>query len=81
MDISSLRSELAQSILGDVSYDEEILDCYSVDSSFYQIRPHVVVFPKNANDVIKVLQIAKKHKVSVTPRGGATGLVGSALND
>jgi FAD/FMN-containing dehydrogenase len=47
----------------------------------YQVRPKLVVFPKNIADIIKVLRFAKKQKMSVTPRGGATGLVGSALND
>jgi len=77
----NLKSQLQKSINGDVSWDDEILDIYSVDSSLYQIRPRLVVFPKNSSDIVKILRIAKKHKISVTPRGGATGLVGSALND
>jgi len=76
-----LRSQLQKSIKGDVFWDDEILDIYSVDSSLYQIRPKLVVFPKNSSDIVKILRIAKKRKISVTPRGGATGLVGSALND
>ncbi len=74
-----LRSQLQKSIK--VMWDDEILDYYSVDSSFYQKRPKLVAFPKNASDIVKILKIAKKHKISVTPRGGATGLVGSALNN
>jgi FAD/FMN-containing dehydrogenase len=64
-----------------VLWDNETLDYYSVDSSFYQIRPKLVVLPKNTTDVVRVLRFAKKYKISVTARGGATGLVGSALND
>jgi glycolate oxidase len=73
--------QLQKSIRGYLSRDDEILDFYSVDSSLYQVRPKLVVFPKNIADIIKVLRFAKKQKMSVTPRGGATGLVGSALND
>jgi FAD/FMN-containing dehydrogenase len=76
-----LRSQLRKSIRGEITWDDEILDCYSVDSSFYQKRPKLVAFPKDASDVIKILEISKKYGTSVTPRGGATGLVGSALND
>jgi FAD/FMN-containing dehydrogenase len=61
--------------------DDEILNYYSVDSSFYQIKPKLVVVPKTVSDIITVLQFAKKNSLNVTPRGGGTGLVGSALND
>ncbi|MGI0003702.1 MAG: FAD-binding oxidoreductase, partial [Candidatus Nitrosotenuis sp.] len=74
-------SQLQKSIKGDVTWNDEILDYYSVDSSFYQKRPKLVAFPKNSADIVKIIRTAKKHKISVTPRGGATGLVGSALND
>lgn len=68
-------------IEGTVIVDDEILNFYSVDSSFYKIKPKVVVIPKNTSDVIKCVRFAKKHKLSVTARGGGTGLVGSALNN
>jgi len=61
--------------------DDEILNYYSVDSSFYQIKPKLVVIPKTVSDITTVLQFAKKTNLNVTPRGGGTGLVGSALND
>lgn len=60
--------------------DNEILNYYSVDSSFYQKKPKLVVIPKNISDVVKCLKFAKRNKLSVTARGGGTGLVGSALN-
>ena len=59
--------------------DKEILNYYSVDSSFYQIKPKLLVVPKNLSDVIKCVKFANKNKISVTVRGGGTGLVGSAL--
>jgi FAD/FMN-containing dehydrogenase len=62
-------------------WDDEILNYYSVDSSFYQIKPKLVVAPKTVADIISVLQFAKKNNITVTPRGGGTGLVGSALSD
>lgn len=68
-------------IKGTVIADDEILNFYSVDSSFYKIKPKLVVIPKNTLDVIKCVQFAKKHNLSVTARGGGTGLVGSALNN
>jgi FAD/FMN-containing dehydrogenase len=50
-----------------------------VDSSSYVVKPLVIVFPKNENDIIKILRFASKNNIPVTPRGAGTGLVGSAL--
>jgi FAD/FMN-containing dehydrogenase len=77
MDLQKLQN----SIKGDVFTEHEILDYYSVDSSFYQVRPKAVVVPKNVSDIIKTMRFATKNRISVTPRGAGTGLVGSALND
>ncbi|MEO9309894.1 MAG: FAD-binding oxidoreductase [Nitrososphaera sp.] len=77
MELQKLRN----SIDGQVFTEEEILNYYSVDSSFYQVRPKVVVVPNNTADIIKTMRFATKNKISVTPRGAGTGLVGSALND
>lgn len=73
--------KLQNSIKGEIFTDNEILNYYSVDSSFYQIRPKLVIVPKTISDVVKIMRFATKNKLSVTPRGGGTGLVGSALND
>ncbi|MEW6044533.1 MAG: FAD-binding oxidoreductase [Thermoproteota archaeon] len=76
MDLQKLQN----SIKGKVFTEGEILDYYSVDSSFYQVRPKAVVVPKNVSDIVKTMRFATKNRISVTPRGGGTGLVGSALN-
>ena len=81
MKVSIIRAKLKKLILGKVLWDKEILDYYSVDSSSYKIRPKVIVIPKNRRDVISVVKFAKKNKISVTPRGAGTGLVGSAIGD
>ncbi|MFB5605498.1 MAG: FAD-binding oxidoreductase, partial [Nitrosarchaeum sp.] len=80
MKIKELRKLLKSKISGEVLWDNEILNYYSVDSSAYQIIPKIVVIPKNENDVINVVKIAKKYKISVTARGAGTGLVGNSLN-
>ena len=76
----SIIKSLESSIVGEVYAQKEFRDFYSVDSSSYQIIPKVIVVPKNEKDIIKIIQIAKKFKSSVTVRGAGTGLVGSALN-
>ena len=81
MKLSLIRAKLRKLILGKVLWDKEILDFYSVDSSSYKIRPKVVVVPKNKKDVISVVKFANRNKISITPRGAGTGLVGSAVGD
>ena len=76
----SIITALKSSIQGEVISQKEYRDFYSVDASAYQIIPKIIIIPKNENDVIKIVKLAKKFKVSVTARGFGTGLVGSALN-
>ena len=71
---------LQSSIKGQVLSEEEFRNFYSVDASSYQIIPKIIVIPKNEQDVINSIKIAKKFKISITARGGGTGLVGGALN-
>ena len=71
---------LEDKIEGDVHYSKHFKEFYSLDASSYQIIPEIIVIPKNDEDVINTIKIAKKFKIGVTPRGGGTGLVGSALN-
>jgi FAD/FMN-containing dehydrogenase len=75
-----IRKSLRKLISGDVLWDKDILNFYSVDSSLYQVTPKVVVIPATEEDVVSVVKFAKKNKISVTVRGAGTGLVGSALN-
>lgn len=80
MKSSVLQKSLKNVISGDVFWDKEILNYYSVDASAYQIIPKIVVIPKNEQDVINTVKIAKKYKTSVTSRGAGTGLTGNSLN-
>ncbi|MGQ0376591.1 MAG: FAD-binding oxidoreductase, partial [Nitrososphaerota archaeon] len=81
MNLSKLWKKLEKTINGQVLWDNEVLEYYSVDSSAYKIKPKVIVIPKNLKDVVSVLHFASKRKISVTARGAGTGLVGSALGD
>ncbi len=77
----SILKTLQSTIQGEVFFQKEFREFYSVDASSYKIIPKVVVIPKNEKDVINTIKIAKKFKTSVTVRGAGTGLVGSALNN
>lgn len=54
---------------------------YSSDASVYRVLPRVVVFPRTEDDIVAVLSIARKHKVSVTMRGAGTSIAGNAIGE
>ncbi|MFC1933105.1 FAD-binding oxidoreductase [Chloroflexota bacterium] len=43
------------------------------------VLPEVVVRPEDTNSVAKILKLANKKSIPVTPRGGGTGLSGGAV--
>src|SRR5581483_6321388 len=61
-------------------------DFYSHDASMFEIRPELVVFPKDSTDVQLLVRLARKYKVtlpnlSVTARSAGTDMAGGAIND
>jgi FAD/FMN-containing dehydrogenase len=72
--------EIEQGIQGDVKWDEETLEKYSHNQSMYRVKPILVAFPKDKNDVIEILKIATAYNCSITPRSGGTSLAGASLN-
>ena len=58
-----------------------LLRKYSHDRSIYEIKPSYVAFPKDEFDLREVVNFARKHKFSISPRGGGTGLSGAALGN
>jgi FAD/FMN-containing dehydrogenase len=76
----SILKKLESKIQGEIFSSKEFREFYSVDASSYKILPKIIVIPKNEKDVINIVKIAKKIRMSVTVRGAGTGLVGGALN-
>jgi len=62
-----------------VKTDEIERLCYSRDLSVHEAVPDVIVFVKNAAEISKVMNLANKGKIPVTPRGSGTSAVGGAL--
>lgn len=61
--------------------EQDFLEKYSHDETagLKGELPSVVIFPQNANEISRVLQLANSFKFSVTPRGAGTGLSGGAV--
>jgi FAD/FMN-containing dehydrogenase/Fe-S oxidoreductase len=52
---------------------------YASDASLYRIAPQVVVRPRDADEVLAVLAVARECEVPVTMRGAGTSIAGNAV--
>jgi FAD/FMN-containing dehydrogenase len=81
-----LKTELMKIVKGDVEDTASALDIYSHDASLLEVRPKIVVFPKDSQDikaVVKFVSENKKHdeSLSVTVRAAGTCMSGGPLNE
>ena len=52
---------------------------YSTDASNYRVVPQVVVFPRDTDDVLAALAVARETGTPITSRGGGTSVAGNAV--
>ncbi len=77
--------ELQKSISGDVVFDDATILSHSTDWSLFSIRPQVIVFPKDALDISRIVSIVSAYKkqfpeLSITARAAGTDMTGGPLN-
>ena len=72
---------LKETIQGEVFDDPLTLNIYSVDASIYEIRPKLVVIPKNTQDILRVVKYCEQKSLPIIPRGAATGITGGCIGD
>jgi len=77
----TLRRELEEQIAGEVRFDAVSRALYSTDASVYQIHPLGVVLAKSRDDMVRTVNIARAHGVSITARGGGTSQAGQAIGE
>jgi FAD/FMN-containing dehydrogenase/Fe-S oxidoreductase len=75
----ALRRDLEQHISGEVRFDTVSRALYSTDASVYRIDPLGIVVPRTREDVVRAVEIAGRHGVSITARGGGTSQAGQAI--
>jgi FAD/FMN-containing dehydrogenase len=79
-----LADEIKEFFHGDVAVDGATLEKYSRDYSIFKVRPQVVVFPKDVDDLKNLVKFATKKKeageeVSLTGRSAGTDMTGGPL--
>ena len=74
--IAELRAALPRE--GAVNTDPHVLEFYgSSDKSYHPASPHsVVVHPVSTEEVVEVVNVARKYRVPIVPYSGATSLEG-----
>lgn len=78
--------EMLHDLQGAVGRDQAAADrmtrlLYSTDASNYQVMPLAVTYPRDADDVVAVHEVARSYGVPVLPRGGGSALAGQAVGE
>ncbi len=79
-----LKSALTKTIKGDVSDDAQTLETYSKDASIFEIKPELVIAPKDSEDVQKLVQFVldnPERNLTLTPRAAGTCMSGGPLSE
>ncbi|UCG55913.1 MAG: anaerobic glycerol-3-phosphate dehydrogenase subunit C [Phycisphaerales bacterium] len=76
---SQIAGDLAEVVRGNVYADILHRAAYSTDASIYRIVPLCVVAPRDAADVVSVVEYARNEGIPVVARGAGTGLAGESL--
>jgi len=80
--VSKENLQQLEAIVGpeDILVTEEAIVDYAHDESSVTIHyPEAVVRAENTEEVSEILSLANRERISVTPRGGGTGLCGGAV--
>lgn len=73
--------QLETELQGELYFDDLHKTIYATDASVYRKLPLAVCYPKDKNDIKKLILFAKNHKISLIPRTAGTSLAGQCVGD
>src|SRR3990167_5585474 len=77
-----LAEEIKKFLKGEVLDDETTLKMYSRDASLFEVKPKLVVFPKDSEDLKNLVKWAKDNPGhSVTVRAAGSDMTGGPLGE
>ena len=84
--MDKIIQKLQTDFKGDIDVSDSTLSTYSHDASLFEIRPRVVVYPKNTQDIQTLVRWVNAHKkqdptLSITPRSAGTDMSGGAIGN
>ena len=79
-----LSDEIKQFLHGDVAEDSATIEKYSRDYSVFKVKPQLIVFPKDVDDLKNIVAFVGKKKaegvdISLTGRSAGTDMTGGPL--
>ncbi|HWY58477.1 MAG TPA: FAD-linked oxidase C-terminal domain-containing protein [Terriglobales bacterium] len=80
VDAKGLASALTGHLRGEVRFDKGSRALYATDGSNYRQVPIGVVLPRDADDVIATIALAREYGAPILCRGGGTSLAGQCCN-
>ena len=83
---NDLINELKETIRGGIATDNATLTEYSHDASLFEVKPQIVVFPKDDEDVKALVKFVNDNKknnptLSLTGRSAGTDMSGGSINE
>lgn len=79
--VISFLDNLAKDLDGELFTDKTHRVIFATDASVYRELPLAVAYPKNANDIKKIIHSAKKNKFAIIPRAAGTSLAGQVVGN
>jgi glycolate oxidase len=64
----------------EISDEKEDLICYSYDASYAKgSLPELIAWPKNTDEIVRIVKWATNKGLKIVPRGAGTGMAGGAI--
>jgi FAD/FMN-containing dehydrogenase/Fe-S oxidoreductase len=80
IDAGLLAADLSREVRGEVRFDVGSRAVYATDASNYRQVPLGVVVPADADDVVRAVAVARRHRAAIFGRGAGTSLAGQCCN-
>lgn len=85
LDYAELYTSIKGKVIGDVSVTDEDREKVARDTSLFYVKPEIVVFPKDKNDISAVIKCLSEEKkkgkdVSLSMRAAGTCMTGGPLS-
>lgn len=81
----AIADELRNKIRGDIKDDQETLEFFSHDASLFELKPQLVIAPKDSADIQEIIKYVSQNTthdnpLHITVRSGGTDMSGGAVN-
>ncbi|SED55892.1 hypothetical protein SAMN04487765_0354 [Tenacibaculum sp. MAR_2010_89] len=78
---TTVLTKLENSLHGELLYDNLHKNIYATDASVYRKIPLAVAYPKNNEDIKKLISFATENSITLIPRTAGTSLAGQCVGD